>query len=1556
MATDVTNRPFAGNWGPNLRRVVRHTPDALVYINGDTSIPGCGSCGGRIEIQKFVTSVSCEPSTNPIATATINLSIPKYQSAGLFTDGKFALRPGLEVHIYMRGYFPASNLLSDATKKETQESMYPYYLVFHGVVTNNSYSYNGGEYSATLSCADLLHFWQYQRLVSQGSILANRPSGSKVQSSWLGHNFSGMSPYAMIYTLYRDVFGAAGGVETNWLGADATNASAVSTQTGESLFSLSILYWQKRFSTTVANLRMFGASGKVYNAFQSAYIGKLSVEQAKDLAKYYSAAEAQSGAKDPGNEYARRARAVGYDPFSLYTTGGGSSSASDALGTNVAALQSYTSDISKWGQINLLETEYLTKLEIANEILKETGFEFYQDVDGDIVFKPPFYNMDTSGLRVYRIEPEDVISFDVQEKEPDVTVIKWTGGHFSDLKVPTLEGEFGKRAEFIDYRLVAQFGWRQETFDTVYYADERSAYYAAIGKMDVYNIAVKSASVSIPIRPELRPGYPVYIVHLDCFYYVTSISHSVSFGSACTSSLTLVGRRAKFHAPGVPPSDGRQPTVSDVKMDNMHLPPLPLTLPAGAVSSGSSDEYSSGDPSAPSVSTPYVNTYRKTQGFPNVVMAIDPQLVNPLQFARGFDLESLTTVEGIKQLILTVVMGSSGVLQRDRSDMTTTDEKSKSFDGPWSIQIGNGEWRRLPSATELAATARKLRDSGAALSDAYKKQRGLDSKADKDDVKAADDAAASAEKDLASAAGSAEGLFGVLVRAAQTVYERGFPGAGGTAAALELVSDYKSTYSVGKTIPGYYRYYSSAHPDPSNQGMLRFALTADGDLNVQGGRYEMLTNATQFTPDGTSLKTGRVTAGIPIAAQGGKSIVRATHEIKSFDIARLDVTVSKGRVVQKGDRVQAYPQKDLQDALQSYFVEQLLASDVLTDSTQVLDYNDLFEAQRNRIADILVDPKSVPPPPDLPDTVAPTTPASGGGVLTLNVLEMRGGKSPTISSNFTTEDRELFVRGKYQKRPHQGTDLQCPRDTPVLAVAPGTVTVAIGTYSEANPGPGYGNVVFIDHGNGYTTRYGHLNSVSVKKSQVIVSAGYRIGLSGSTGNSTGPHLHFELRLNGRVVDPTTYRVSGKSFEPISGTPAAAPAPVATPPAAPPPTTATTPTATGSSAFNREYSEAVRAASFPAGFFVLKDVPGNDTNAKVSTLAGMMAAAIAGPAAEAMQRVASSGATKDAGEYAAAWAEMIPDGYAVLPVVRNATGKVVKSDASSVYYAPVYPVSDERGYEVVGTYPYGRGFSLSDTAAFGQLFGPTGELPNYDAVDEFIRKLTASDGTTASVAKIIGESDLDAATKAELASGMDPALLSDKAISDALGDAVPGKTGAGANTPASSAQGIGVFSPVNVAYGLADMKIASLAVCDCFAHQADIQLLRDPTGSGGYIVLEGTEDAFADYIRKVSAGTVKSWSASQENYRGYIVAAGSDRGTFDAYRDVEEMFTTNPLNTSQINAAVGGLNASTETLAQSVDAVRGTDPLDVAWDPGAGFSADVAPAWETLKSKFTKGQS
>lgn len=97
---------------------------------------------------------------------------------------------------------------------------------------------------------------------------------------------------------------------------------------------------------------------------------------------------------------------------------------------------------------------------------------------------------------------------------------------------------------------------------------------------------------------------------------------------------------------------------------------------------------------------------------------------------------------------------------------------------------------------------------------------------------------------------------------------------------------------------------------------------------------------------------------------------------------------------------------------------------------------------------------------------------------------------------------------------HQAIDWATPTGTPVWASCGGTVT-------KAGWGGGYGYVVFIDHVDGKQTRYAHLSKVLVKVGQKVNQKD-RIGLSGSTGASTGPHLHFEMRINGKPVNPLNY--------------------------------------------------------------------------------------------------------------------------------------------------------------------------------------------------------------------------------------------------------------------------------------------------------------------------------------------------------------------------------------------------------------------------------------------------
>ena len=138
----------------------------------------------------------------------------------------------------------------------------------------------------------------------------------------------------------------------------------------------------------------------------------------------------------------------------------------------------------------------------------------------------------------------------------------------------------------------------------------------------------------------------------------------------------------------------------------------------------------------------------------------------------------------------------------------------------------------------------------------------------------------------------------------------------------------------------------------------------------------------------------------------------------------------------------------------------------------------------------------------------------------LRLIETTGNPSflPTIWSHMGKINNEFGYRrnpfGGRSYEFHAGMDIDGDRGDIVAAPANGIV-------SKAGWEGGYGNMIEVDHGNGLTTRYGHLSRIGVQSGDTI-QRGQLIGLIGSTGRSTGPHLHYELRLNDKPINPRRF--------------------------------------------------------------------------------------------------------------------------------------------------------------------------------------------------------------------------------------------------------------------------------------------------------------------------------------------------------------------------------------------------------------------------------------------------
>jgi len=170
--------------------------------------------------------------------------------------------------------------------------------------------------------------------------------------------------------------------------------------------------------------------------------------------------------------------------------------------------------------------------------------------------------------------------------------------------------------------------------------------------------------------------------------------------------------------------------------------------------------------------------------------------------------------------------------------------------------------------------------------------------------------------------------------------------------------------------------------------------------------------------------------------------------------------------------------------------------------------------------------------PNLPGTGGPALPLDEMGLATLTakmgrleedlrayeaILRQRG-YTPTVWPVEGTLEGGFGGRRNpfsgYGYEFHSGQDIEAPWGAPVIAGASGRVSF-VGWQN------GYGQLVVVDHGGGLTTRYGHLSHIDVQLDQPV-SRAQLLGKVGSTGRSTGPHLHYEVRINDQAVDPLPY--------------------------------------------------------------------------------------------------------------------------------------------------------------------------------------------------------------------------------------------------------------------------------------------------------------------------------------------------------------------------------------------------------------------------------------------------
>lgn len=521
--------PYFGTFQHNRLPVVRLAPDGFMTLNGDTHITSCRGCGKRIDLNGLTTSISVDLNIDGApGGATIALSIPRHLQDDFFQDGMLILTTMMEVEVYYKGYY-----LVDGQVK--------YYRSFWGLVTSVSEEYSGGEYTVSLTCSDILHWWNVQQINMNPSYTGAKKSSLGLQL--LGGAFRNTHPYDIIWNLARFAYGDT--LDANLYLRTMKQEPREVAGANQTIQAQTALYWQKRWGRIGSALRLYGMNAEVFTnqsimQLATAMQNSTTTNKKKGKGKKTEAAE-EFTIQKPFTTYLKRILDSGI---------GLSDGTSETPIFDIDKIKPFVLDYTNLANFDLWQSEFQSKLEIANLVKEMIGFEFFMDVTGEIIFKPPFYNLDVKPNKpVSWIRDMDIISWSFSEGEPEATFLEGEGAFQSNIAIGTGSAE-APHAQYADYRLIAKYGWRNPgSIDISYTNNTTKIFLHLIDRMDQINLPMHSATITIPMRPELRLGYPIYVEPKDSYWYIKGLQHDLNFGGQATTTLVLEGRRSKFNAP-----------------------------------------------------------------------------------------------------------------------------------------------------------------------------------------------------------------------------------------------------------------------------------------------------------------------------------------------------------------------------------------------------------------------------------------------------------------------------------------------------------------------------------------------------------------------------------------------------------------------------------------------------------------------------------------------------------------------------------------------------------------------------------------------------------------------------------------------------------------------------------------------------------------------------------------------------------------------------------------------------------------------------------------------
>jgi hypothetical protein len=522
------------------REIVKTSPDIVVFLDGLPYLlnpylnDADNNIGTIVSFNDHVTAFTAGYDTESLVpNCTLTLQIPNhekflYQVPG----GNNTITTMMQIQVFAKGYYLS-------TKGNSL-----YHRVFKGLISHIDYTDDGKMLQISLQCLGLLHFLEIMQIELQPAAMSN----SSYEVTPFYSNQANMNPYqALAFTFSEPILVSGTGVKADTFGGFLLT-SLSQGKVGEGPYAQAleagyIVKWQAILNEINKEVHVFGGTWK---------------DNLKTLQDLVTPGDSQD--QEAPNKKAKKFDKVG------------SQNQQDQLTSlYLDAIRNYLPDMGI-GSISLLGNHIVSRVQRIRELINRIGFEGYQDIDGRIIIKPPLYNLDVTQLgdnpqtasseksatqvpsvpssqdiynenNPFIIYLAEILTEQESEDEQGVRATRMVvQGAFDTKFMIENTQSFLSVGEYIDVAKLAQFGLREEAAKPLTWLqdDDKFGLFAfAANELARANRGYRTYNVTIPLRPELKLGFPIYFPHKDFYGYIKSIGITYNQGGEALMNIHL---------------------------------------------------------------------------------------------------------------------------------------------------------------------------------------------------------------------------------------------------------------------------------------------------------------------------------------------------------------------------------------------------------------------------------------------------------------------------------------------------------------------------------------------------------------------------------------------------------------------------------------------------------------------------------------------------------------------------------------------------------------------------------------------------------------------------------------------------------------------------------------------------------------------------------------------------------------------------------------------------------------------------------------------------------